>query len=1221
MIIIICLVIVVGIADLISFNTLKVIDAFGVVKNYENKNLFLRPSNYTKRRKKYDYENGRNRNIKINNAKKNLYDFKLIEKKWQIIWNCKKLLDKDFKRFNKYMENESKGEKKSDDKTGAEGFDGNGTEAELNRHRNEIEESTPSVGKKGGSNTVGCDMKEKYYILDMFPYPSSSGLHVGHILCFTITDVISKFKRMNKYCVFHPIGWDSFGLPCDRLSMKLKVDPRQIIKKNISNFKNQLIKLGFLFNWENEINTCEKKYFKWTQWIIIQMFLNNLAYKKKSYVNWSDELNCVISNDELRNEINLKNLKIKKIKLLQWYLKITKYAKRLVKDLNLINWPDKIKNMQNNWIGIKSGIIIKAKIMDSKYLINYYSDFIKKLKIPHIFYNSVYNNYSLLLLNRVYSSMLGHKKTYNFFLFENEDMSSSLNGSIVELCNKIDVVSSDENSEEINMSKLLLNQHNNILPVTKEINKSDVDQSNDNYVNIFITQNDSILENDKIIISIEHPDIHKIINGNKFLENIINEKILQDDMTRLKDDKIYFSGSVFYNPIINKYIPIYICSWILENHKNTLFFMEKEKADKMERNKKNELIYDLIANSKFSKKKYMYNLKDWLFSRQRYWGEPFPFMYKTEETNGREYFYKDEEENNKVQIKKVENGRKNDVYIDKIPVCLPKFDKSIYDVKTGEDVGSYENDNAHSVLSKFKDWIYLKNEKDDVLYKRECDIMPQWAGSSWYYLRYIDPKNEKKIFNKKKINSWLPVDLYVGGSEHAVLHLLYARFFHKFLYDLKLVNHKEPFKKLFNQGLLLNAASFYLYTDLQNRLISFENVGKLLKGGVKMDPIENVREQDEIVNELINGKSYKTEGNVVRKYLIDEKYVIEKENKYYLKNLNSIQVQPIYEKMSKSRGNIINPDDIVKKYGADCLRLHILFLGPVDQNKKWSIKGIKGTYKFLNKLYNLFIKRKEETDHSDDESKEWHGLICENCVEIQKDKKLISDFVKKKANGTKQGVKKLIKIVREKGNNNMILSDIIKKKKTDEIEKEKKIITNYYITQITSCIEKTRLNTAVSFFMKFYNVIKTWDYIPLKIFLIFIKLLYPFCPHISEEFWFYYLKKYKGREKGNKIKNVKKKEKVAKQICYFCNSRSLLFYAKWPSLFQIKNNEKSANISIRINNKHITYIKNNSESSKQNLIEQSTNMIKDSIDKEIKKGKKIVNIINVPNKLINFVII
>ncbi|SBT74844.1 leucine--tRNA ligase, putative [Plasmodium malariae] len=1417
--------------------------------NKRRRYFFLQTCNFLKRKKGIK---------KLYSVKKKQYNFNSVEKKWQVIWNSKRLLDKDFEQYNKFAKREST-------------YTGIQENVVYDKVPDEIcrqvdgEKGQQMDEKVCNENNSGSKRKyrmaKKFYILDMFPYPSSQGLHVGHILCFTITDVISKFKRMNNHCVFHPIGWDSFGLPCDRLSMKLKVDPRKIIKENISNFKKQLIRLGFLFNWNNEINTCEKTYFKWTQWIFIQMYLNKMAYKKWSYVNWSKEINCVISNDELKNELNLQNLKIEKVKLLQWYLKITKYANRLIRDLKLIDWPNKIKNMQINWISKKSGIILKAKIIPINKLIR--SKILCKhpSKFVHVCYNSIYNHSLFLLFNCIYFYIIIEgricedvKVNYPFFssilrpvncesgleIHEQErkmhgcirrqaggsgshntifspvnddncrrekplhdgdalidirsDVHSDVSGVGDNASNNVFIdayteISACESScnflTYIEAKKGIYNlEEKGYYLKSFRINGNEVTNDDDIYVKIFLNENEAILENDKILVSVNHPNIKKIVNENKILLDFVNETVVQKDTERVKNDKIYFSGSVIYNSIINKFVPIYICSYILDNNRSILFLKKEQTVGD---DKRRKVIYKLLLSSEYSKKKSIYNLKDWLFSRQRYWGEPFPVLYKMGKKNGKKEKVEGEVEGGtvsqaieelvgekkkreaerkteskakretieggntnceksdlvsgvnkeggtcnedflseekrcsfKIGIKEVMNTPTKDIYIDKIPLCLPKFNKRIY-----------EKDNniksVHSVLSRFKNWVVKR--KKNILYKRESDVMPQWAGSSWYYLRYIDPKNKEKIVDEEKAKLWFPVDLYVGGSEHAVLHLLYARFFHKFLYDLKLVKHKEPFQKLYNQGILLNVTSFYLYTNLQNELVSYGEVAEQLEkrrrmtenyeinksnnslgGGQNCEKknwayskesskelrkfvlekeIENgarnkaengaymkeaqdvllhvkyeqsvlssekkeVNNKIDVQEKILKSDNYIVVEGIYKKYLIDEKYVKEERQRYYMKDFPSIEVQPNFEKMSKSKGNTINPMDIIKEYGSDCLRLHVLFLGPLDQDKRWSIKGIKGTFKFLTNLYNLFIQSNEKRAHEIDK-KGKHGeeehlygkdyrereenpkdvadktgttikcedIICQNCKNRKKNKKLVINFedstggdrserrstcegMAQRVTSSERGdkLKKYFELLRDESQIFKKLSNKIKKRKVDEIENEKKERANYYIERITNCISTIKLNTAVSFFMKFFNEIKTWDYIPLKIFLTFIKLLYPFCPHICEEFWYYYLIKYKKKKR--------------KKICYFCNS-SLLYYAKWPSLFQIKEENKFVNVSIKINNKHIAIIQNNPQNA-QNIISVATNMIKDRIQNEIKKGKKIFNIINIPNKVINFII-
>ncbi|GAB65113.1 leucyl-tRNA synthetase putative [Plasmodium cynomolgi strain B] len=1204
---------------------------------------------------------------------------------------------------------------------------------------------------------------------------AAKGLHMGHILCFTITDVLAKFKRMTNHCVFHPIGWDSFGLPCDRMSMKLKMDPRNIIKKNIHNFKKQLLQMGFLFNWGNEINTSDERFYKWTQWIVIQMYLRGLGYKKRSYVNWSNEIKCVISNDEMKNEANVEGLKVTKRKLLQWYLRITTYATRLIEDLKDIEWPEKIKLMQINWIGMKRGIILKARVIPfgewiTGDLFCTPSDYFTL----RVLYRSIYANDGMtLLFNYLYH---GGGVSYDFFdsfvregaerypmraadnhpirAADNHPIRAADNHPIPAAANQMERLIHDEDAVQKALRVIkpraatvgLLSDGRE----KKHLLKFDTDSEEnegDSYVKIFLNEKEAIFQGDKLLVSVNHPNIHQIVNRNKFLRSFVSTAVRQNDMDRLKNERILFTGSVIYNPIIGKYIPIYVCTYVLENSGHLLFVKRGKREQVGETSKREEVLHKLLCSSKYSKRYCVYNLKDWLFSRQRYWGEPFPFLIpvrstqKGEEPKGEE----SKGEEPKGEIKTVCNSAVNrgGIYIDDIPVHLPKFHKRIYELGSNK-----YNEGSPSVLSRFKKWVFQRRE--NTLYKRECDIMPQWAGSSWYYLRYLDSKNTNRIFNKERANLWMPVDLYVGGSEHAVLHLLYARFFHKFLYDLKLVSHKEPFQRLFNQGLLLSATSFFAFTTLGGKLVSYASVrgeaaegnnteqdggtqhgeeGSFQASSMKSTPGEDAHtggsaeprkegerqpalsdqrplsgqaalsdqrplpeqppppEQPNCATEkVLRGMVPCEEGKKYKKYQIPEELVVQREGKYYLKDAPHVEVKANYEKMSKSKGNTVNPNDIVKRYGSDCLRLYILFLGPIDQNKKWDLKGIKGTFKFLTNLYSLFVKdvkdppttlggekRQEKciattevhsggvpqkgSDNFVETPRERSSdhIICTKCRRKKRNKQMILKFEMIKNGGSqhegefnsgkkKEAIKRHINSLWSQDHLCKQLSDVIVKKKGHEIEREKKERANFYIEKITKCLNSMKLNTAVSFFMMFFNEIKKWDYIPLKIFLIFVKLLYPFCPHICEEFWFFYLKKYKSERK---------------QICYFCNS-SLMYFARWPSLFRL-DAPQVGKLSIRLNNRHVAFMEveggsglgelqslgifrhserptndepterptngepterpTNGEPTErsQRIIREATNRITDRIEKEKKRGRRLINVVYIPNRVVNFV--
>lgn len=637
---------------------------------------------------------------------------------------------------------------------------------------NKIEKKWQENWEKNKSfKTLNNPTKEKKYILDMFPYPSGQGLHVGHPLGYIATDIMSRYYRMNNYKVLHPMGWDAFGLPAEQYAIDTGNHPNEFTLKNIHTFKKQISILGLSYDWDKEINTSDPKYYKWTQWIFLQLYKKGLAELKEVEVNWCEKLGTVLANEEVlikdgkmvseRGEYEV----IKK-PMKQWVLKITKYADRLLEDLDLLDWPEGIKTMQRNWIGKSEGAKVKFKVYNTD------------------------------------------------FTFE-----------------------------------------------------------------VFTTRPDTLFGATYCVLAPEHDLVLKIVTKDKekeVLDYIDYAKAKTDlDRTELNKDKTgVFTGAYAINPVNNKKIPIYIADYVLKSygtgaimavpahdqrdyefakkyqieiikvldgdilkeaftgdarHVNSEFLngLNKEEAIK-------KMISYLEENG-IGKKEVNYKLRDWLFSRQRYWGEPFPIIHYEDGTIG----LVDEKD---------------------LPLELP-YMKEIKPSGTGE-----------GPLANAKEWLEVTRE-DGVKGRRETNTMPQWAGSCWYYIGYIlknddgTYKDLTKEETKKEINEWLPVDLYIGGAEHAVLHLLYARFWHKVLYDIGVVNTKEPFHKLFNQGMLLG------------------------------------------------------ENN---------------------------------EKMSKSRGNVVNPDDVVKEYGADSLRLYEMFMGPLEAEKKWSTQGLDGANKFVDRFYRMF---------------------------------------------------------------------------------------------------------------------------------------------------------------------------------------------------------------------------------------------------------------------------
>ena len=611
-----------------------------------------------------------------------------------------------------------------------------------------------------------CDVydfsKPKYYIMDMFPYPSAQGLHVGHPKSYTATDVIARMKRMQGFNVLHPMGFDAFGLPAEQYAIKMNEHPENFTRKNIENFKNQINMLGFSYDWSKEFATCDPSYYKWTQWIFTRLFDANLAYEDERLVNWCPELGTVLANEEvIDGKSERGGFPVIRKPMKQWVLRITNYADTLLSGLDTLDWPNSTIEMQRNWIGRSEGAEVTFKVKDS-------------------------------------------------------DLS----------------------------------------------------------FNVFTTRVDTLFGCTYVVLAPEHPLV-KMVTTEKYAGTVdffVKEVSKKSDMDRTelnKDKKGVFTGNYAINPINNKEVPIYIADYVLATYgtgavmavpahddrdyefakKHGLPMIQVLEGDISEKamtedaphmnsdfanglnikDAKEAIISKLVENGS-GKRKINYKLRDWLFSRQRYWGEPIPVI-------------------------KLDDGKLVRLPDEELPLVLPELDE-YKPSGTGE-----------SPLVNAKDW--LKVDYNGKKGTRETNTMPQWAGSCWYYLRYLDPKNDKNIADPELIKHWLPVDLYIGGQEHAVLHLLYARFWHQFLYDQGVVFCKEPFKKLFHQGMILGSDG---------------------------------------------------------------------------------------EKMSKSKGNVVNPDAVVDEFGADTLRLYEMFMGPLDASLPWSDSGLEGAYRFIDRVYRLYTE-------------------------------------------------------------------------------------------------------------------------------------------------------------------------------------------------------------------------------------------------------------------------
>lgn len=617
--------------------------------------------------------------------------------------------------------------------------------------------------------------KPKFYGLDMFPYPSGEGLHVGHPEGYTATDIICRYKRMNGFNVLHPMGWDSFGLPAENYAMKVGIHPKIVTEKNINTFRRQLKALGFSYDWDREVATSSEDYYKWTQWIFTEIYKKGLAYEDEVQVNWCPELKTVLANEEIvdgKSEVG--GHPVVRMPMKQWVLKITDYADRLLKDIDELDWPENIKEMQRNWIGRSEGANLKFKIKNSNESIEVFTT------RPDTLFGATY--------------------------------------------------------------MVLAPEHH----LVKQVTTKDYKESVEKYIN------DSSKKSD-----LERTDLNKNKTG-------------------------VFTGAYAINPVNHQEIPIWIADYVLisygfgaimavpahdtrdyefakkfnlpiiqvleggnideeafvgdGNHVNSDFINGLNKSDAI--NKMN----DWLEKNKIGKKAINYKIRDWIFCRQRFWGEPFPII-------------------------KFDDGSIRCLNKEELPVTLP-------------DVKSYKaSETMESPLSTITEWVNVKDKVTNQNGKRETNTMPQWAGSCWYYLRFISPHNKDKAWDAEEEKYWMPVDLYVGGTEHAVLHLLYARFWHKILYDLGFVSTKEPFHKLVNQGLILGEDG---------------------------------------------------------------------------------------EKMSKSRGNVVNPDKVVEEYGADSLRLYEMFMGPFEKVKPWAENGIKGVFGFLSRVYRFAINPDSLIDNEDD---------------------------------------------------------------------------------------------------------------------------------------------------------------------------------------------------------------------------------------------------------------
>tara|TARA_R100001143_G_scaffold63591_1_gene73019 strand:- start:38602 stop:41184 length:2583 start_codon:yes stop_codon:yes gene_type:complete len=741
--------------------------------------------------------------------------------------------------------------------------------------------------------------KPKYYILDMFPYPSGSGLHVGHPEGYTATDILARYKRMKGYNVLHPIGWDAFGLPAEQYAVKTGTHPKETTQKNIGVFREQLQMLGFSYDWDREVNTTDPDYYKWTQWIFKKLFDMGLAYESEQPVNWCPELGTVLANEEVidgKSEVG--GFPVVRRPMRQWVLKITAYADRLLEDLDDLDWPESTKEMQRNWIGRSIGAEIQFQVE-------------------------------------------GHDEQISVFTTRPDTIFGATYMVLAPEHPLVDQITSEEQKASVSLYKESASKKSDL--ERQELSKEKTGVFTGSYainpvngVEIPVWIADYVLAHygTGAIMAVPGQDERDWEFAEAFDLPILRTVQTPEDF----DGKAYTGDG----PCINS------------DFLNGLHITEA----------KTEIIEWLEKNG-VGQKSINYKLRDWLFSRQRYWGEPFPIIHV--------------------------NGKPKSLPESELPVTLPPVD-DFQPTQTGEPP-----------LARAKNWVETTDPETGEKAIRETNTMPQWAGSCWYYLRYISPDYDGGPVDQGQEKYWMPVDLYVGGSEHSVLHLLYARFWHKVLYDCGVVSTKEPFQRLVHQGMILGEVEY----------TSYEKDGK-----------------------VISADEAAVSKNVTRVPL-SESEVEKKGDRFVIKG-TEINVDSKAHKMSKSRGNVINPDDVVKSYGADSLRLYEMFMGPLEQVKPWSTKGVEGVNRFLNRSWRLFFGDTEE---------------------------------------------ELLNVSDSEPNSEQLktLHEAIKK--------------------VTEDIENMRFNTAISALMIFVNEANNWSSIPRSIADPFVILLSPFAPHIAEEIW------------------------------------------------------------------------------------------------------------------------
>ncbi|MBN9118222.1 MAG: leucine--tRNA ligase [Planctomycetes bacterium] len=822
---------------------------------------------------------------------------------------------------------------------------------------------TPDPGEPGTEN------KPKYYILDMFPYPSGAGLHVGHPEGYTATDILARFKRMNGFHVLHPMGWDAYGLPAEQYAVEKNVHPRITTRNNIDTFRRQIKSLGFSYDWDREVDTTDPDYFKWTQWIFLTIYdtwydpiarkgrpivelpipdevreggpdavrkyqdAHRLAYQAEVPVNWCPALGTVLANEEvIDGKSERGGHPVERRPLRQWLMRITAYAERLLEDLEPLDWSHSIKEMQRNWIGKSEGAEVDFTVAGSGETIRIFTT------RPDTLFGATY-----MVLSPEHALV--------------PQITTPEQKSAVGAYQQAAARKSDFERTEVAKKKTgVFTGAHAINPV------------NGAKIPIWIADYVLATYGTGAIMAVPGHDERDFEFAKQFGLPIVTvvkptDAWLKETGSTIDDlRKPYCEDGSAINSGILDGLPTpeakaKIIAWLEEKGLGT--------------------------------RRVNYKLRDWLFSRQRYWGEPFPVLHG-------------------------EDGATVTLSPSGLPLKAP-------DLEDFKPTGTPEGP-----LSKATDWVNVviggKN------YKRETNTMPQWAGSCWYFLRYIDPRNAAEFADPAKLKYWLPIDLYVGGAEHAVLHLLYARFWHKVLFDRGYLPCPEPFQRLVNQGMILGEYEYHITPEVYEA-----NKPKLAEQKITAVHVPKKEESDK--------ESYVLRVAGVDKPLIPlpDEMIEKKKGKTYLKG-TEIELTGKADKMSKSRGNVVNPDDIVREYGADSLRLYEMFMGPLEAVKPWSTKSVEGVYRFLTRAWRLIVDEGEEFK----------------------------------------------------------LSSAVKDAQPD---RETLRVLHQTIQKVTKDTESLSFNTAIAEMMKFVNHVTGLEVRPRSVLEPFVLLLAPYAPHVAEELW------------------------------------------------------------------------------------------------------------------------